>query len=143
MAAPVTIVDSSGSSLGLQANPFVVSSDAAKTNYWSYAPPALGIVNTTTAVTMKAAGAAGVRNYLKSLQLNTDTLGAATELAVRDGAGGTVLWRTKLQTTALAPTTINFDPPLKGTAATLMEVVTLTASVTGGVFVNAQGFTGS
>ena len=39
--------------------------------------------------------------------------------------------------------TITFDPPLKGTANTLMEVVTLTATVTGGVFVNATGFTGS
>lgn len=108
-------------------------------NTWNYAAAASGIVNTTTAVTMKAAAAAGIRNYVNSLQIATDTLGAATELAIRDGASGTVLWRGKLQTTALPQTTINFDPPLRGTAATLLEAVTLTA-VTGGVYVNAQGF---
>ena len=35
---------------------------------------------------------------------------------------------------------IEFSNPLKSTAATLLEVVTLTASVTGGVYVNAQGY---
>jgi len=36
---------------------------------------------------------------------------------------------------------IQFPVPLKGTANTLMEVVTLTASGAGAVYVNAQGFT--
>ena len=35
---------------------------------------------------------------------------------------------------------IKFDNPLKSTAATLLEVVTLTASGTGAVYVNAQGY---
>ncbi len=34
-----------------------------------------------------------------------------------------------------------FPVPLVGTAATLLEVVTLTATITGAVYVNAQGFT--
>jgi hypothetical protein len=106
---------------------------------WRFASATGGIVNTTTAVTLNGAGAAGIKNYINSMQIQTDTLGAATELAIRDGAAGTVIWRTKLQTTALPLTTINFEPPLSGTAATLMEVVTLTAAVSGGVFVNAQG----
>lgn len=106
---------------------------------WSYAPAAAGIVNTTTAVTIKAAAGAGTRNFVSSLQVQTATLGAATLLAVRDGAAGTVLWQTQLQTTAMPLTTVNFDPPLKGSTNTLLEIVTLTA-VTGGVFVNAQGF---
>lgn len=108
-------------------------------NTWNFASGASGIVNTTTAVSMKGAAAAGIRNYINSLQIATDALGAATELVIRDGAAGTVIWRTKLQTAALPTTTINFDPPLKSTAATLLEVATLTA-VTGGVYVNAQGF---
>lgn len=109
-------------------------------NSWSYAAASGGIVNTTTAVTIKTAAASGIRNYLTKLTVATETLGTATELAIRDGAAGTVLFRTKLHTTALPTLTIHFEPPLRGTAATLMEVVTLTASTTGGVFVNAQGF---
>lgn len=108
---------------------------------WSYAAASGGIVNTTTAVTIKAAGAAGLKNYLTGLDIASDTLGSATEVAVRDGAGGTVLWRQKLDTTATKPTRLSFDPPLAGTAATLLEVVTLTATVTGGVYVNARGYT--
>jgi hypothetical protein len=109
---------------------------------WSYAAAPGGISNTTVAVTIAAAAGAGIRNYLTGLQLSSDALGAATELAIRDGAGGTVLWRTKIGTGGLAAgEAVTFPSPLKSTANTLLEVVTLTASVTGGVFVNAQGYT--
>lgn len=134
-AANLAAVDANGS---------VVQSGLSST-FWTYAGATGGIVNSAAAVTVKAAAGAGVRNYLKTLTVSHDALGAATELAIRDGAGGTVLWRGKLQTGAVdasAASVIQFDPPLKGTANTLMEVVTLTA-VTGGVFVNATGFTGS
>lgn len=107
---------------------------------WTFAGASGGISNTTTAVTAKAAGAAGVRNYVTGLQIATDTLGAATEFAIRDGAAGTVLWRTKLNTAALPLLTIDFPTPLKGTAATLVEIVTLTATVSGAVFANLQGY---
>jgi len=110
-------------------------------NEWVYAAASGGITNTTTAVTLVAAQAAGVRNYLTSLQLSSDALGAATEIAIRDGAGGTVLWRGKIGIAGIAGVSnIQFSDPLKSTAATLLEVVTLTASVTGGVYVNAQGY---
>ena len=110
-------------------------------NEWVYAAASGGITNTTTAATLVAAQAAGVRNYLTSLQISSDVLGAATEIAIRDGAGGTVLWRGKIGTAGIAGvSTIQFSDPLKSTAATLLEVVTLTASVTGGVYVNAQGY---
>jgi len=110
-------------------------------NEWVYAAESGGIANTTTAVTIVAAQAAGVRNYLTSLQLSSDALGAATEIAIRDGAGGTVLWRGKIGIAGIAGVSnIEFSNPLKSTAATLLEVVTLTASVTGGVYVNAQGY---
>lgn len=105
----------------------------------SFAGASGGIVNTTTAVTMFAAAGAGLRTHLTDLQITWDTLGAATELVIRDGASGTVLWRDKLPTAA-GSKVINFQVPLKGTANTLMEIATLTASVTGGVFVNAQAF---
>ncbi len=110
-------------------------------NEWYYAAASGGITNTTTAVTLVAAQAAGIRNYLTNLQLSSDALGAATEIAIRDGAGGTVLWRGKIGTAGIAGvSTIQFSDPLKSTAATLLEVVTLSASVTGGVYVNAQGY---
>lgn len=116
---------------------------ALSANFWGYAAASGGISNTTTAVTIKAAAGASVRNYLKSLQISSDALGTATEIAIRDGAGGTVLWREKIGTAGYVNgRTVNFDPPLKGTANTLLEVVTLTASGTGAVFVNAQGYTG-
>jgi len=80
------------------------------------------------------------RNYITDLQVQSATLGGATELAIRDGAGGAVLWRTQLQTTALPLVAFNFQSPLQGSSGNLLEVVTLSA-VTGGVWVNAQGYT--
>lgn len=108
---------------------------------WSYAAANLGIVNTTTAVTIRAAAGAGLRSYITSMQINTEALGTATELAVRDGAAGTVIWRCKIPTAGIPFMMVKFDCPLKSTANTLLEVVTLTASVTGAVYVNAQGYT--
>lgn len=106
---------------------------------WRYAAAASGIVNTTTPVTIKAA-AAGVVQSILSMQIMAEALGTATELAVRDGSGGTVLWRIKIPTAGLlGGRDINFDPPLVGTAGNLLEVVTLSASTTGAVYVNAQG----
>jgi hypothetical protein len=119
----------------------VTKNFATSENDWQYAAAASGIVNTTTAVTIKAAGAASIRNFITSIQIQHEPLGAATELAIRDGAAGTVIWRIKLPlTTAEGPTSHTFATPLRGTAATLLEVVTLTASVTGAVYFNAQGY---
>lgn len=109
-------------------------------NDWQYAAAASGIVNTTTAVTIKAAGAASIRNFITGITIMAEALGAATELVIRDGAAGTVIFRTKIPAAGLPTTNIKFQTPLKGTAATLLEVATLTASVTGAVYFNAQGY---
>ncbi|HYK80856.1 MAG TPA: hypothetical protein VEU95_14575 [Micropepsaceae bacterium] len=121
-------------------NHALVTQNYSEFNNWTSAAGPNGIVNTTTAVTIKAAAGAGVKNVVNSCQIATDALSAVTELAIRDGAAGTVIWRGKLQTAALPVTNIIFQSPLIGTANTLMEVVTLTA-VTGGVYVNCQGNT--
>ena len=71
----------------------VIRLNSIPENEWVYAAASGGITNTTTAATLVAAQAAGVRNYLTILQISSDVLGAATEIAIRDGAGGTVLWR--------------------------------------------------
>lgn len=108
---------------------------------WHYVAAASGIANTTTAVTLVGAAAAGIRSYITSIDIMAEPLGAATEIAIRDGAGGTVLWRGKLGTSgAPAGYNVKFPSPLKSTAATLLEFLTLTASVTGAVYVNAHGY---
>lgn len=107
---------------------------------WSYAAAASGIVNTTTAVTVKASAGASLRNYITNVQVMSEALTTATELVIRDGAAGTVIWRTKIPTGGLPTTNIDFIVPLKSTAATLLEVATLTASGAGAVYVNLQGF---
>lgn len=109
-------------------------------NDWTYSAPVNGLVNTTIAVTIKAAGAASVINYITAISIMAEALGAATELVIRDGAAGTVIWRTKIPAAGLPTTNIQFPTPLKGSAATLLEVATLTASVTGAVYFNAQGY---
>jgi hypothetical protein len=123
----------------VRAAEMVVAVPGAPAAPWSYAAAVFGIANTTTAVTIQAAAGAGLRNYLTGLQVSHATLGAATELAIRDGAGGAVLWRGTLGTEAVENASCQFSSPLAGAANTLLEVVTL-APVTGGVYVNAQGY---
>lgn len=119
----------------------VVERHAVPELTWVYAAPASGLVNTTTAVTIKAAVAAQ-RGNISSIQIMSEALGTATEFAIRDGAAGTVLWRIKINTAGLVNgQTFVFDPPLRQAAVnTLLEIVTLTASTTGAVYFNAQGF---
>ena len=107
-------------------------------NTWNYAAPAGGLVS-TTAVTIKAAAGAGIRNYLTSLQVINSHATISTELMVLDGAAGTVLWRGWAQA-AGGGIACTFDPPLRGTANTLLEIDEVTATATAGVLVNAQGF---
>lgn len=108
---------------------------------WQYAAASGGISNTTTAVTVAAAAGGTLRNYVTGVQCSGSTLGAATELAIRDGVGGAALWRGYLATTAMSPNSVSFAVPLRGTANTLVEIVTLTASITGAVYCNMQGYT--
>jgi len=117
-----------------------VTQPGLSATHWTYAAAASGISNTTTAVTIKTAAGAGIRNCITSVQISNGTLGAATEVAIRDGAAGTVVWRGFVGT-AVSSSAMEFTAPICGTANTLLEVVTLTATVTGGVYVNVQGFT--
>lgn len=112
---------------------------AAASADWSYAAASGGISNTTTAVTVVAA-TASMRNYVTACQISADALGAATEIVIRNGAAGPVLWRSKVQTAGLAPLEVDFPTPIKSSANTLLEFATLTASVTGSVYINCQGY---
>ena len=105
---------------------------------WNYAAPAGGLVS-TTAVTIKAAAGAGIRNYITHIDCVNSHATISTELMILDGAAGTVLWRGWLQA-AGGGYSINFDPPLRGTANTLLEIDEVTATGTAGVLFNATGF---
>lgn len=110
-------------------------------SFWNYAAAAGGIVSSTAGVTIKTAAGASVRNYISAAELSWGTLSAATEFVIRDGASGTVIYRTILPTVA-GSKVIPLNGPLRGTANTLLEIATLT-SVTGGVFFNCTGFAGA
>lgn len=107
---------------------------------WSYAAPVSGITNSTAGVTIKAA-VAGKRNYITSCQFSTETLSAQTQFVIRDGADGTVLYRIRFATNAIAPNSQLFLVPLRSSVNTLLEIATLSA-VTGAVYINCQGFVG-
>lgn len=107
---------------------------------WFYAAPASGLVNTTTAVQIKAAAASGIRNYITGIDLQWEALTNATEFAIRDGAGGSAIWRFKIGASSAGNRSIQFPSPIYGTAATLLEIVTLTASGAGAVYANVYGF---
>ena len=122
----------------------IVTQPALSASFWAYAAATGGIVNSNTAVLVKAAAGAGIRNYLESISLDWDSLTTSTEIAIRDGAGGAVLWRGFIKSGTPGNRVIAFRPALKGTANTLMEFVTLTAAGAGaGVYLNAQGWTGA
>lgn len=106
-------------------------------NDWQYAAAAGGITASTADVVIKTAGAASIRNYITSITIASEPLVAATELVIKEGA--TVIWRTKIPTTGMALTHIEFPTPLKGAAATALNVATLTSNV-GAVYFNAQGY---
>ena len=143
--APPATTTGDGQAQLLQVTPYgalVVKVNSIAELTWSYPAASGGIANTTTAVTVKTAAAAGVRNYITGIQIDTEALTTATEFAVRDGAAGTVLWRMKIPAATAFSRHVDFtSSPLRGTAATLLEVVTLTASGTGAVYANLQGYT--
>jgi hypothetical protein len=76
-------------------------------------------------------------------QCYSDALGAATDLELRDGVGGTVIWRIRIPTVGILQVIdIKFNTPLRLSTNTPLEMGTATASVTGGVYCNWQGFSG-
>lgn len=111
----------------------------SRANSWSYATSS-GITNTTTAVTVKTAAGSGIRNCVTGVDISADALGTATVFAIRDGAGGTVIWAHKIQTAGLAEFSKSFLSPICSSTNSLLEIVTLTASTTGTVFAQLQGF---
>lgn len=90
-------------------------------------------LTTTTAQAIRAAGAAGIRNYLVGLQVYNSSA-TAVDVIVLDGA--TEVWRQTVNATSGREFT--FELPLKTTAATALNV-NLSAAATA-VRVTAQTF---
>lgn len=108
---------------------------ALSANFWSYAAP--GTITNTVDVAIKAAGGAGVRNYISSIQFK-NTAATASEIVIKDGA--TVLWRGHASASMTFMELVKFDPPLKGTANTVVNAAMITTGTA--TYVNAQGYTG-
>ncbi|MBT9134290.1 MAG: hypothetical protein DDT38_01021 [Firmicutes bacterium] len=101
---------------------------------WQFAGPAGGIIN-NTAVAARAAQAAGIRNYVTGIDVRNASGTVATEFVVLDGA--TVIWRGHLAINS-APIDVCFNTPLRGSAATALNVQALTTGAQ--VYCNLRGY---
>jgi hypothetical protein len=84
---------------------------------------------------LKAAGAAGIRNFITGLQVKNINA-VPTEIVIKDGA--TVIWRGHLSANMLNADSISFAIPLHGTAATALNFACITTGAS--VYVSAQGY---
>ena len=100
---------------------------------WSFPAPAGGII-TAADVLARAAGAAGIRNYVTGMDISNNSA-VPTEFVIKDGAA--IIHRVMCPAN-MPVTDLVFPNPLKGTAATALNV----ACITGGaaVYVNLQGY---
>lgn len=107
-------------------------------NSWSSAAASGGIVN-TTGVSAKAAAGANIRNYVTHVDVVNGHATVDTDVQIRDGAAGTVLWRSFAKA-AGGGVSADFNPPLRGTANTLVEIANgTTGSAT---YFNLTGYVG-
>ncbi len=100
---------------------------------WAYASPSA--VTDTSDDQVIAAGAAGVRHYIAGIQVFNSHASTGTEVVIKDGS--TVLWRGWAQPTG-GGCSAKFDPPLRGTAATAVNVANITTSSS--TYFNLQGY---
>lgn len=123
---------------------FKMTTNGAVINYpysapdltWNYAAASGGITNSTD-VTVKAAAGSGVRNFIRDLDVRNAHASVATEFVIKDGAS-TVLWRGHLPANG-DQVSITFDPPLRGTANTAVNIACVTTGAQ--VYANVRGFT--
>lgn len=101
---------------------------------WQYATPIASPITGTAATAMKAAAAAGIRNYVTGFTAYNNSA-TASIITIQDGS--TVIYTDYLP--ANGRIQITFPVPLRGTAATAMNVVLNTTATS--TFVSAQGFT--
>lgn len=103
---------------------------------WQYAAATGGITNTTD-VAAKAAAGASIRNYVRSMQVKNANA-TATEFVIKDGS--TVIWRGHLAASMGTSDVHVFNPPLRGTANTAINIACITTGAQ--VYASLQGYTG-
>lgn len=114
----------------------VVQPHALPEATWSFPVAAGGIVNTTDVVA-RVAAAAGIRNYVTAMQIKNAHPTVATEFVIKDGAS-TVLWRGHLAAAMNGSADITFEPPLRGSAATAINIACITTGAQ--VYASLQGY---
>lgn len=102
---------------------------------WSYAAASGGETGTAD-VAVKAAAGAGLRNYMTWLTAENVHATVDTEFVVKDGA--TVIYRGFLKALGVGPLRIAFPSPLRGTAATALNVANITTGSQ--VYFNCGGY---
>jgi len=101
---------------------------------WGYASATSGVVDTSDDVAKASAGA-GIRNYITGVQVFNGHATVSTEVVIKDGS--TVLWRGYAYA-AGGGCSAQFNPPLRGTAATAVNVANITTG--SATYFNLQGF---
>ena len=101
---------------------------------WSYAGATGGITDIANYALAPAQGGQ-LKNYLCSLQFSNKSA-VASEIVVLDGA--TVIWRGSAAANQTLMNEMTFDPPLRGSVNTAMNVAMITTGTA--TIVSAQGF---
>lgn len=109
----------------------VVKPFASSENDWQFT----GTLTTNVATAARAAGAASIRNFVTSVTVQ-NTNATATTFLIQDGA--TTIWQISLPASMTLPVTFNWDTPLRGTAATALNVNCGTTGAN--VLTNVSGF---
>jgi hypothetical protein len=138
-AVETTLVSGDQCRVAMSTNQQLVTVEGAVPDLsWAYAAAAGGIVNTTD-VAIAAARGASIRNYLKAIQIKNAHATVATEVVIKDGA--TIIWRGHVAAAMNSSDVFEFEPPLRGTANTAMNVACITTGAQ--VYCSAQGYQGS
>lgn len=117
----------------------VIKGFATSENDWQ-ATSGTTALAVATSTQLKAAGAASIRNFVTACQFVNTSATVSTTVSILDGAS--VIWTGFLPATTAAlqviPTNVDFPTPLRGTAATAMNIqlgTTLAA-----VYYGCQGY---
>lgn len=112
----------------------VVMPYAIPASTWQYASVSGGVTDTADDVAKAAAGV-GVRNYITHASVVNGHATVSTEVVIKDGS--TVIWRGWAQAGG-GGVSERFDPPLRGTANTAVNVTNITTG--SATYFNLQGF---
>lgn len=115
----------------------IVTQPALSSTFWNYAALTGGITNTSD-VAVKASAGATTRNYVSTIQF-LNSAAVASEIVIKDGAS-TVMWRGRASATMLNMQEVKFDPPLRGSVNSAVNVQLVTTGTA--TLVNVQGWTG-